>query len=149
MADTAPPPPTPSPTPPDPQAAPVATRHIAVTIDRPFAEAYAFLSNPANWPLWASGLGTLRHQIDGSWVADQAGGRATIVFTPRNEFGVLDHRVTTPEGHVIDVPLRVMPNGRGCEVVLTLFRHPTMDDATWERDAEWVRRDLEKLATTV
>lgn len=126
---------------------PMTARHIGVTIDRPFDDVNAFLSNPANWPLWASGLGTLRRQVDGGWVADQAGGRATIVFTPRNEFGVLDHRVMTPEGHVIDVPMRAMPNGRGCDVVLTLFRHPTMDDATWQRDQDWVKRDLEKLAT--
>lgn len=132
-----------------PLPAPMPTRHIAVTIDRPFEEVNAFLADPANWPSWASGLGTLRRQVDGSWVADQAGGRATIVFTPRNEFGVLDHRVTTPEGHVIDVPLRAMPNGRGCDVVLTLFRHPAMDDATWERDQDWVKKDLEKLATIV
>jgi hypothetical protein len=132
-----------------PLPAPMPTRHIAVTIDRPFEEVNTFLADPSNWPSWASGLGTLRRQVDGSWVADQAGGRATIAFTPRNEFGVLDHRVTTPEGHVIDVPLRAIPNGRGCEVVLTLFRHPAMDDATWERDQDWVKKDLEKLAASV
>ncbi|MFN4310515.1 MAG: polyketide cyclase [Ferrovibrio sp.] len=130
-------------------ATPMPCRHIGVTIDRPFAEVYAFLADPANWPSWASGLGTLRRQIDGTWVADQAGGRATIVFSPRNDFGVLDHRVITPEGQVIDVPLRAMPNGRGCDVVLTLYRHPAMDDATWARDQDWVRKDLERLATIV
>lgn len=128
---------------------PMPSRHIAVTIDRPFDQVNAFLGDPANWPLWASGLGTLRRQVDGGWVADQAGGRATIVFTPRNDFGVLDHRVTTPDGHVIDVPLRAMPNGRGTEVVLTLFRHPAMDEATWQRDQDWVKKDLERLAAIV
>lgn len=128
-----------------PLPAPMPTRHIAVTIDRPFEEVNAFLTDPANWPSWASGLGTLRRQVDGSWVADQAGGRATIAFTPRNEFGVLDHRVTTPEGHVIDVPLRLLRNNRGCEIVLTLYRQPEMDDAMFERDAAMVKEDLGRL----
>lgn len=31
----------------------------------------------------------------------------------------------------------------GCELTLTLFRQPGMDDARFEADAQWVMRDLE------
>ncbi|WP_341915895.1 hypothetical protein [Ferrovibrio terrae] len=126
--------------------APLPCKHLSVTIQQPAAAVYAFLKDPANWTHWASGLGELQQDAaTGTWTTRQIAGVMTMAFTPPNEFGILDHSVTTPEGTVIHVPLRVIANGDGAEVILTLFRQPTMDDATWTRDEEWVWRDLEKL----
>lgn len=36
-------------------------KHLSASIPKPCAEVYAFLAKPANWTLWASGLGELRH----------------------------------------------------------------------------------------
>lgn len=130
---------------------PMAARHIAVTIDRPFDEVSAFLSNPANWSSWAKGMGRLErapdlHGLGGAWRAIQPDGSvATVVFTPPNDHGVFDHRVTLADGRIIEVPLRLLRNNRGCEIVLTLYRQPEMDDAMFERDAAMVKEDLEKL----
>ena len=41
------------------------------------------------------------------------------------------------------VPLRVVANGAGCDLVLTLFRRPEMTEAQFAADAEWFMRDLE------
>ncbi|WP_341897264.1 SRPBCC family protein [Ferrovibrio terrae] len=129
---------------------PLPCRHLSVTIRQPAAAVYGFLKDPANWPRWADGLGSLERRHDGRWIATQADGSVvTVVFTAPNDFGVLDHTVTTPDGTVIHVPLRVIANGDGAEVILTLFRLPTMDDATWARDEEWVRKDLERLSNTL
>lgn len=127
---------------------PLPCKHLSVTIPRPAAAVYGFLKDPANWTQWASGLGELRQDAaTGIWTARQPEGVMMIAFTPPNDFGVLDHTVTTPEGKEIDVPLRVIANGDGCKVILTLFRQPEMDDVEWARDQEWVRKDLEKLST--
>lgn len=80
-------------------------RQLCVSIDRPAAEAYEFLCLPENLPKWASRLGT------------------PVRLTERNARGVLDYSVTRPDGSQVYVPLRVVANGRGCELVLTLF-HP-------------------------
>lgn len=132
-----------------PQAAasanPLPCRHLSISVRRSAAAAYAFLADPANWPKWASGLGEMKQLDDGRWVAQQADGLATIVFSPRNPFGICDHTVTTASGQQIYVPVRVIENNGGAEVILTLYRLPGIDDATFERDAEWVKGDLEKL----
>ncbi len=122
-------------------------RHLSVSIPKPFETVYGFLRDPANWPHWASGLGQLRHDATRDvWTAQQDGvGLATLAFTPPNAFGILDHRVTLPDGSEVYVPMRAIANGDIAEVVLTLFRQPGMDDATSKRDEEWVRSDLEKL----
>lgn len=116
-------------------------RHLFITIACPHDQAYAFLGDPANLPQWASGLGALR-QVDGRWLAGTPDGTLTLRFSPRNPFGVLDHWVTLPDGRELYIPMRVVAHGSGCELTLTLFRQPDMDDARFEADAAWVQRDF-------
>jgi hypothetical protein len=119
--------------------------HLSVHIDRPLHEVYAFASDPANLPRWAPGLGGPLVQEDGAWFVQTPAGRAGIEFTPRNEYGVLDHDVVTPSGETVHVPLRAIVDGDGCEVVFTLRRAPGMSEDDLERDAAAVRADLALL----
>jgi hypothetical protein len=41
--------------------------------------------------------------------------------------------------------MRIIRNGDGAEVQLTLFRQPDMSDAAFAADAQWVTRDLQAL----
>jgi hypothetical protein len=116
--------------------------NLSVSIDRSAAEAYEFLSLPENFPQWAAGLGKSLRRDGEDWIADTPGGPAKVRFSDRNSRGVLDHSVTLPGGGTVFVPLRLMPKGAGCELVLTLNRQPGMSDERFAADAEWVMRDL-------
>ncbi|MBV9265518.1 MAG: hypothetical protein JO061_05040, partial [Acidobacteriaceae bacterium] len=100
----------------------VESRTLSVRIDRPFATVYEFLVNPANWNQWAFGLGKSLRQSNGGWIADSDGGIVEVRFTPRNDFGVVDHTVIRPSGATIYVPMRLIINGNRCELLFTLFR---------------------------
>jgi hypothetical protein len=52
---------------------------------------------------------------------------------------------TLPSGQTVYIPLRVIANGDGAEVTLSLIRQPQMSAADFARDAEWVLRDLRRL----
>jgi hypothetical protein len=119
---------------------------VSIGVARDPASFYEAFWRPEAFPGWASGLsdGSLR-QEEGNWVAQGPGGPVRIRFTPRNDFGVMDHWVEMEDGTVVSVPLRVMPNGAGAEVALTLFRQAGMSDADFARDQEWVRGDLARL----
>jgi hypothetical protein len=67
------------------------------------------------------------------------------LFSERNEFGILDHWVNLKPGMQVDIPMRVIPNGIGSELIFTLFRLPDMSDEQFSADAEWVMRDLTSL----
>jgi hypothetical protein len=41
--------------------------------------------------------------------------------------------------------MRLIVNGRGCELLFTLFREPKMSDAQFASDAGFVQRDLNGL----
>lgn len=123
----------------------VESRAITVRIDRPFEQVYDFLAVPANWNQWAFGLGrNIRRSQDG-WIADSGGGVVKVQFTPQNSFGVVDHTVFRPSGQRIYVPMRLIANGSGCELIFTLFREPNMSDAQFASDSEFVQRDLNGL----
>jgi hypothetical protein len=121
---------------------PTEARNLSVSIHRSAAEAYEFLSVPENFPKWASGLGPSLRRAGGGWSVETPEGPAAVRFSERNAFGVLDHWVTLARGATVYIPLRVVANGEGCELVLTLFRQPNMSDEKFAADAEWVMRDL-------
>lgn len=118
------------------------TRNISVSINRTVAEAYEFLSVPENFPKWASGLGALR-KADEEWIAETPDGPMKVRFSERNKFGVLDHWVSPTPDTTIYIPMRVIRNGTGCELIFTLFRLPEMNEEKFRADAEWVMRDLQ------
>jgi hypothetical protein len=121
------------------------SRTITVRIDRPFDKVYEFLVDPANWNQWAFGLGrNIRRSPDG-WIADSDGGIARVQFTAWNSFGVVDHTVIRPSGQRVYVPMRLIANGSGCELLFTLFREPNMSDAQFASDDGFVQRDLNGL----
>ena len=119
---------------------------LSVTIMRPWREVYEAFWRPTDFQRWASGLSEFALRQDGdSWVGEGAEGGIRVFFTQYNDLGVMDHRVIPDGGDEVHVPLRVIANGAGTEVQLTLFRQPDMDDEAFARDRRWIRSDLAKL----
>jgi hypothetical protein len=108
-------------------------------------EVYDFVSSPTNLPQWASGLGESVENVGGQWVLATQHGPVNFRFVPRNDLGVLDHYVSAGPGAEVYIPMRVVPNGEGCELLFTLFRPPEMTEEKFKQDAVWVLRDLMKL----
>jgi Polyketide cyclase / dehydrase and lipid transport len=121
------------------------SRHVSEHIDRSPADVYAYTSDPANLPAWAHGLGSSVDNMDGRWFVQTPDGPAAVAFAPPNDLGVLDHQVTTPSGRTVHVPMRVLADGDGSEVVFTVRRAPGMTDGELERDAGLVAADLATL----
>jgi hypothetical protein len=120
-------------------------RAITVSIARPAGQVYDFAHKPESFPKWAAGLGAGLTRDGDRWIAHGPDGDVQVRFSPRNGYGVLDHWVTLPDGTEISIPLRVVANGDGAEVTLTLFRAPGIDAARFERDQGMVTDDLAKL----
>ena len=121
------------------------TRNLSVSINRRPREVYDFVSVPENFPKWATGLGKSLRKMNDEWVAETPQGPMKIRFTERNDFGVLDHYVIPKLGTEIYIPMRVIANGAGSELIFTLFRLPDMSDEKYAEDTEWVMWDLNAL----
>ena len=121
------------------------SRNLSVQIRRNPRDVYNFTSVPENFPRWASGLGKSLKRKNGEWIAETPQGPIKVRFTERNEFGILDHYVIPESGVEIYIPMRVIPNGSGSELIFTLFRLSDVSDEKFAADAEWVMRDLTAL----
>jgi hypothetical protein len=125
---------------------PADARTVSVSIERSASDVYELLRHPASFPLWASGLGSTLEPGPDGWTMEGPEGPVTVRFSDRNDYGVLDHTVVVGPGVEVHMPMRVVANRGGSEVLLTVFRQPGMTDEMFERDVEWVRRDLATLA---
>lgn len=121
------------------------SRTVSVPIALPPAQVYDFASTPENMPRWAKALCRSIAYESGEWVIQSPDGPVTIRFTERNAYGILDHDVKMPSGQEIHVPMRVLPNGDGSEVILTLFQLPGMTDEQFAEDARLIEDDLRNL----
>lgn len=122
------------------------TLYIHERIARPARAVYDFLAEPDNFPKWASGLGeSFQHMADHDWQVDTPMGPMTVRFSPKNDYGIVDHWVIPADGPPMYNPMRVIDLGDACDVVFTLLQRPGMTDAEFDRDADWVRKDLRTL----
>lgn len=122
------------------------SRIIHLSVEKPWAQVYGFASDPQNMPRWAAGLGGGLKPDGNEWIADGGPlGEVRVNFAPANEFGVIDHVVTLPDGLKVYNALRVTPNGSGAEVSFTLLRLDGMTDEDFEQDASAITADLETL----
>jgi hypothetical protein len=109
---------------------------------------YAYASNPANLPTWAPGFVLSIEPQGNHWIAQTTLGQAKFRFAPANDFGILDHDVELPTG-TFHNPMRVIPNGAGCEVLFTAVQLPGIPDEQFKADLDTVRADLNKLRTVL
>lgn len=117
---------------------------LSISIACPPAQICEFVNNPANLPQWAKGLCKSARPAGDRWLLDTPSGELFFRFVPPNPFGVLDHFVGTPGGEVY-VPMRVIANGEGSELLFTLFQSPALPDAAFAADEKLVAQDLLNL----
>ena len=101
------------------------SRILSVSIARPFRTVYEFAVDPRNFRQWATTVESQFIQLNETdWIAEFPEiGHRVVRFTPRNPYGVLDYCAFS-EGDLPGpaTPVRLYPNGDGCDLTLTRFK---------------------------
>lgn len=125
-----------------PNTAMTEARTVSISIARSADDVYAYLAEPARIPEWSEFITKIRRDGD-QWIATTATGeQSTMIFVPKNHHRVLDHDVIVSPTLTVHVPIRVLRNGEGSEVIFTIFRLAGMDDAAFAKDIAMVETDL-------
>lgn len=125
------------------------SRTLSVSIACPPSRVYDYIRDPRNLPQWSPAFcKSVRSDGDG-WIVESPNGPIGLRFVEHNPFGVLDHYVSPAPGVDIHVPMRVLPNEAGSEVIFTLFRLPGVWEARFNEDADLVQQDLNTLKTVL
>ncbi|MGH7381790.1 MAG: SRPBCC family protein [Candidatus Methylomirabilales bacterium] len=126
-------------------AALLKSRTLSVSINCDPKKLYEFVSKPENLPKWAKMFCRSIKKSKGEWIVETPQGPVKVKFSKRNDFGILDHYVSPSPGVEVFVPMRVVPNGSGSEVLFTLFQPVGMSDEKHAEDIRWVEQDLRNV----
>lgn len=119
---------------------------LSVTINRPADEVYAYMANIQHLADWAAGLceSVIRNTGANTWLIHTPTGEASVRFVEQNKFRIVDHYVKQGQDPEVYIPIRVLENEQGSEVIFTLFRLPGMKER-FEKDRQAVQKDLDTL----
>ena len=121
----------------------------SVNIDRSAGDVHAFLADVTNWPRWAvvNILAVEPSSTAGWWTIETPYGPAELRLHADPATGIVDHdfrdRESPDEAAV--VPARVVANGRGAHVSMTIFQPAELTDADFDREMAAVDRELATL----
>lgn len=122
---------------------------VSVSIAAAPTTVYEYAADPEHLPEWAPAFCRSVEYSDEGWIVRSPDGPVGIEFAAENPYGVLDHTVTPGSGGSVYIPMRVIPNGSGSEVLLTMFQPPDMDDQRFADDAAMVTNDLLTLKLVI
>jgi hypothetical protein len=125
------------------------SRTINISISSEPQVVYDFVSNLGNLPRWAPETFPSIKEMNGEWVVETQQEKIKVVLAERNNFGILDHYVRLTSGVEIYIPMRVVKNADGSEVMLTVFQTPEMTDEVFTKDVGTVEKDLNHLKVII
>ena len=116
---------------------------FSIAIARDYEAVHAYLAEPLNFPQWAAiEAGSFEPLANGDWSGLTPFGFRHFRFTPRNDFGVLDHAIFVPGEALLYTPMRVVPNGDGTELTFIFFQRDGMSDEQFASSLEWIMTDF-------
>ncbi len=121
------------------------SKTLNVSIACPPTKVYEFVRDARNLPQWAPAFCKSVRPAGDNWTVVTPQGPVGLRFVGRNALGVLDHYVSPAPDVEIYVPMRVVPNETGSEVLFTLFRMAGVAETAFEEDAGFVQQDLDTL----
>ncbi len=126
------------------------SRTFSVSINRRPKTIYEFLEN---FPIWAKMACRSIKLLNGEWIAETPQGQAKVRIMERNDLGILDHYVrllSSPNvGEEVFVPMHVVQNGDGSEVIFTVYQLEGMSEEKYAEDLRMVEQDLQNLKSIV
>ena len=128
------------------------SRTLSVSINSKPKAVYEFVLNLENLPRWAKMFCRSIKLLNGEWIAEILQEQAKVRITKRNDFGILDHYVkllSSPNVDEVFVPMRVVQNGDGSEVIFTIFELAGMAEERYAEDIRMVEQDLKNLKSII
>lgn len=114
------------------------TKTLTVSIDAPFGKVIADLADPATHPEWATEFfkSAAKKTESGEVLvaAPMMGGTVKFKIEADARQGILDLFLAPEEADFgAPLPVRLIKNGSGVDVLWTLTRVPGMPDTAWEK----------------
>jgi hypothetical protein len=126
------------------------TEVVKVTIDRPFDEVANYVADPSTAHIWATEFfaGPLEPATGDEFGANVPVMGGEIRYRQEADVakGILDVYLAPKGGDFgPPLPVRVIPNGAGADVLWTLARFPGTPEVAWKGALDSMTRELDNL----
>ncbi|MGH2741704.1 MAG: hypothetical protein ACRDN8_04295 [Thermoleophilaceae bacterium] len=126
------------------------THAAKISIDAPFREVARLVADPARAHEWGTEFysGPLRRADGDEWIAPvpMMGGEIRYRHEADVERGIMDVYLAPPGSDFgPPLPMRVVPNGDGADVIVVLARMPGTSTEQWEQGLRGLDLELETL----
>lgn len=119
---------------------------VSLAIQRNCIDLYETIWKPDFFPKWVSALGQGPLEQDGnSWKSQGPHGPVKARFTDHNAFCIMDHYIDSGYSKEIFIPMRIVANEEGAQVLVTVFRQPLLSDEKFAQRLESAQHDLQTL----
>ena len=92
---------------------------ISVSINAKPDKVWEFVADINNWPQFSDFARNIERVKDGEWVFHTSQGDVRVIEKFDREHLLLDTVCIVPSGDEQFIPYRVVPNGEGCELIMT------------------------------
>nr|MBA2817743.1 hypothetical protein [Candidatus Pantoea persica] len=101
---------------------------VSQTIARNWLDLYETIWKLDYFAKWALGLSSSTLEQEGSSWRARSGRCGQVRFTPHNPFSVMDHWIDSGFGKEVYMPMRVIANEQGAEIIMVVYRQPLMSN---------------------
>lgn len=128
------------------------TETVRVTIDAPFEQVASDLADPRAHPEWATEFFTSQVKVisenEVAVTVPRMGGEVHMNVDADVAAGRIDlYLAPSGAGYGPPLPVRVIPNGDGVDVLFTLARFPGQTDGEWKHGLDSMAQELQNLKT--
>jgi hypothetical protein len=117
-----------------------------ISIDAPRETVLDLISDPTAFPRWASGFARAVRVDGADWLVATGKGEIRLHVRVSREHGTVDFLAAAAlPGAERGVFTRVVPNGRGCDLVLTRFFPDAMTDTDLDDERAVVAVELQTV----
>jgi hypothetical protein len=124
----------------------VISRTVTAVLDAPAEDVFAFLSEVANLPVWATDFARELKYVDGkAWVVNGLG-EFRFEIEADSSTGVIDMYAGPSEGEMAIFPTRVVRLGPARSAYsFTMFKAPEMSDDLFESQYRSLQREFDNI----
>lgn len=119
------------------------TRSIYIDCDA--HKVFKFTSNLENLPKWGSSVCKTVKKTDSGYMCESPMGEKKIRTVTDGKLGVIDQYLSLSRSDELMMPIRVIPNGSGAEVLCTMFQHSDLSDEKYEEQLSSMQMELDRL----
>ena len=118
------------------------TRTITIN-NKSQKEVFEYLLQVEKWPEWSVFAPSVTK--DGNlWIVHTPQGDIKLRPAFNAELALLDHYLLVGDNEIF-IPNRVVPNGSGAEVIITIFQAPNLTEDKYQEQIGWVEKELQNL----